>query len=191
MPRPSQWSICPSKIVCQSCFSALRRHCLRGARCSLARRRCADTPTLLIQARRFDEADRQIQRAITIDPDWRHSYSNLRDLYVEKGEFDKALTLTEERSLGELSLAYVYARQGDRKKALELLNARADQELAESALVYAALDDFDNAFRVINLALDRREGFMFGYGNFLVLDKLKSDPRWAEVSRRINLPPKG
>jgi len=56
------------------------------------------------------------------------------------------------------------------------------------ALVYTALDDFDKAFEVINQSLDRREGFMFGSTNFLVLDKLKSDPRWKDVSRRINLP---
>lgn len=56
------------------------------------------------------------------------------------------------------------------------------------AQVYAALDDFDNAFKVINQSLDRRDGFMFGYVNYLALDKLKSDPRWRDVTRRMNLP---
>lgn len=87
-------------------------------------------------------------------------------------------------------MAYIYAQMGNRQKALDFLNRSSDQNLFELALVYAALDDFDKAFEVINQSLDRREGFMFGYGNYLALDKLKSDPRWKDVSRRINLPAK-
>jgi serine/threonine protein kinase/TolB-like protein len=146
--------------------------------------------SFLIQARRFDESEKQIRRAISVDPNWRPIYFGLRNLYVELGRFDEAIELAVTRDHGPLPLAYVYARKGDRNKALELLNSTSERDLAERALVYAALNDFDNAFRVIHEALDRREGFMFGYGNFLVLDQLKSDPRWAEVSRRINLPPR-
>ncbi len=145
--------------------------------------------SFLIQARRFEQSEKQFQRAISVDPNWQAIYSGLRNLYVELGRFDEAIRLAEAHNHGGLSLGYVYARKGDRNKALELLNSTAERNLAERALVYAALDDFDNAFRVIHEALDSREGFMFGYGNFLALEKLKSDPRWAEVSRRINLPP--
>lgn len=71
---------------------------------------------------------------------------------------------------------------------LEFLNQSPDQDQFVLPEVYTALNDFDKAFELINRSLDQREGFMFGYGNFLVLDKLKSDPRWKEVSWRINLP---
>ena len=77
---------------------------------------------------------------------------------------------------------------GNHQKALDFLNRSTDQDLSKLALVYAALDNFDKAFEVINRSLDRREGFMFGYGNYLVLDKLKSDPPWKDVARRMNLP---
>ena len=87
-------------------------------------------------------------------------------------------------------MAYIYARKGDRQKALDFLSQSSDQDRFQLALVHTALDDFDKAFDVINQSLDRREGFMFGYADYNVLDKLKSDPRWKDVSRRINLPVK-
>ncbi|MEO8435445.1 MAG: protein kinase [Pyrinomonadaceae bacterium] len=142
----------------------------------------------LIQARRFEEAERQLKRAIVIDPNWRFAYRALSDLYVELGRFDEALKLAEKWSNNPLSMAYIYARMGNRQKALDFLNRSSDQDRFELALVYTALDDFDNAFKVINQSLDRREGFMFGYANYLALDKLKSDPRWKDVARRMNLP---
>ena len=78
---------------------------------------------------------------------------------------------------------------GNRQKALDFLNRSSDQDQFKLALVYTALDDFDKAFEALNKSLDRRDG-LNGAANYLVLDKLKSDPRWKDVSRRINLPPK-
>ncbi len=142
----------------------------------------------LLQAHRFEEAEKQLKRAIVIDPNWRFAYRDLSNLYVELGRFDEALKLAEKWSNSPLSMAYIYARMGNRQKALDFLNRSTSQNPFMLAQVYAALDDFDNAFKVINQSLDRREGFMFGYVNYLVLDKLKADPRWKDVARRMNLP---
>jgi tetratricopeptide (TPR) repeat protein len=142
----------------------------------------------LIKARRFEEAERQLNHALMIDPNWWMAYRGLFHLYIELGRFDEALKVAEKRKYDHLSMAYLYARMGNRQKALEFLNQSTDQDPFELAQLYAALDDFDNAFKVINQSLDRREGFMFGYANYLVLDKLKSDPRWKDVARRMNLP---
>ena len=45
-----------------------------------------------------------------------------------------------------------------------MADVSTSRNLFRLALVYTALDDFDKAFEVINQSLDRREGFMFGYG---------------------------
>ena len=144
--------------------------------------------SFLVQARRFDEAEKQFRRAILIDPNWRLAYTDLSDLYVELGRFDEALKLTEKWSNDPLSMAYIYARMGNRQIALDFLNRSSDRSLFSLAVVYTSLNDFDKAFAVINESLDRGDGFMTGSGNHLVLDKLKSDPRWKDVARRMNLP---
>jgi tetratricopeptide (TPR) repeat protein len=152
----------------------------------------------LIQARRFEEAEKQLKRSIEIDPNWRFTYRDLAKLYVELGRYDEALNMADNlcarpfEKLGSrpLFMAYIYARMGNCQKALEILNQSPDQDQFVLTEVYTALNDFDKAFELINRSLDRREGFMFGYPNFLALDKLKSDLRWNDVSRRINLLPK-
>ncbi len=144
---------------------------------------------MLIQARRFEEAEKYLKRSTEIDPTWASGYAVLSDLYVETGRFAEAIKLAEQRGYGPLSMAYIYARKGDRQKALDFLNRSPDQDQFKLALLYTALDDFDKAFAALNNSLDRRDG-LNGYANYLVLDKLKSDPRWKEVSRRMNLPAK-
>jgi serine/threonine protein kinase/Tfp pilus assembly protein PilF len=142
----------------------------------------------LMQARQFEEAERQLKRAIEIDPNWRFAYWGLCNLYIELGRFDEALKLAEKWRNDSLFMAYVYARMGNRQKALEFLKKSANPDLSALAQVYTALGDFDKAFEAINQSLDRREGFMFGYTDYPVLDKLKSDPRWKNVARRMNQP---
>ena len=55
-------------------------------------------------------------------------------------------------------------------------------------MVYTALDDFDKAFEVIERTLNEGNSFMFGFANFRELDRLKKDPRWEPIRRRMNLP---
>lgn len=143
----------------------------------------------LVQARRFNEAERYLKRAIEVDPNYMQTYGSLAELYVQLGRFDDALALRQEKRIDQpIRTAYIYALKGEREKALEILARAPKDDLHELALAYTALDDFDNAFEVINRSLDRGEGFMFGYANFLVLEKLEADPRWKDVRRRINLP---
>ncbi len=142
---------------------------------------------MMIQARRFEDAEKYINRASEIDPNWGSNHSNLVDLYVETGKFDEALKLAEKRGFGPLSMAYIYARKGDRQRGLEFLRQAPDRDQFKLALVYTALDDFDKAFEALHESLDRRDG-LNGYANYVVLDKLKSDPRWKDIARRMNLP---
>jgi tetratricopeptide (TPR) repeat protein len=144
--------------------------------------------SFLIQARRFEEAEKQLKRATVIDPNWRMTYTSLSDLCVELGRFDEALKLSEKWRNSPLSMAYIYARMGNRQKALGFLKRSSNRDLFPLALVYTSLNDFDKAFEVINESFDRGDGLMTGYGHYPVLDRLKSDRLWKAVARRTNLP---
>ena len=148
----------------------------------------------LVQARRFEMAEALFNRAIAIDPTYGPTYNGLRNLYIETGRFHEALKIYRERGGREdtVTAAYIYARMGDRKKAARILDQIppdvASEDPYEMVLAYTALDEFDKAFDLINRTIENGEGFMFGYANFLVLDKLKSDLRWTAVRRRMNFP---
>ncbi len=144
----------------------------------------------LIQAGRFEEAEKRIMRAIEVNPTYNQSYYSLGNLYTELGRFDEAIKIWEKAGAGpkSLQMAYVHARKGDTEKARQILGNTDSRNPYLLALVYTALDDFDKAFEVIERTLNEGNGFMFGFGNFRVLDKLKKDARWEPIRQRMNLP---
>ena len=146
--------------------------------------------SMLIQAGRFEEAEKQIMRAIEVDPTYNPSFYALGDLYTEQGRFDDAIKAREKAGAGPTSLkvAYIHARSGDKEKARQILSKTESRDPYSQALVYTALDDFDKAFEVIERTLNEGNSFMFGFANFRELDRLKRDPRWEPIRRRMNLP---
>ena len=118
------------------------------------------------------------------------SFYALGNLYTEQGRFDDAIKEWEKAGAGPTSLqiAYIHARSGDKEKARQILSKTESGNPYSQVLVYTALDDFDKAFEVIERTLNEGNSFMFGYANFRVLDKLKVDPRWEPIRRRMNLP---
>jgi serine/threonine protein kinase/Flp pilus assembly protein TadD len=142
----------------------------------------------LTQAHKFALAEKQLARALDLDPDWPAANRSMLDLHIELGRFDDANKLYQ-KLVGKpdfLYAAYIYARKGDRQKAKDMLDRRQEDDPRMLAKIYAALDDFDKAFEVLNRSLDRGEGFMFGSHIYTELDKLKSDPRWRALMRRMN-----
>jgi hypothetical protein len=54
--------------------------------------------------------------------------------------------------------------------------------------VYAALGDKDEAFRVLQKAIEEQQ-FVFDLKEDPVFESLYSDPRWPALLRRMNYPP--
>ena len=56
------------------------------------------------------------------------------------------------------------------------------------AALYADLGDKDQAFRWLNTAYQERDWFLLGLKTDFFLDPLRSDPRFAELVRKVGLP---
>jgi hypothetical protein len=56
------------------------------------------------------------------------------------------------------------------------------------AIMYADLGDKDQAFRWLNTAYQEREEGMLRLKTDFALDPLRSDPRFAELVRKVGLP---
>jgi hypothetical protein len=54
--------------------------------------------------------------------------------------------------------------------------------------MYADLGDKDQAFRWLNTAYQERDWWLEGLKTYFPLDPIRSDPRFAELVRKVGLP---
>jgi tetratricopeptide (TPR) repeat protein len=93
-------------------------------------------------------------------------------------EYKRALQITKQWPVAFAALGNIYGLSGDKKEAkniLDTLNLLSAQRFVTSygvALIYAALNEKDQAFQWLSKAYDERS-------NWLVW--LKSDPRWSII----------
>ena len=55
-------------------------------------------------------------------------------------------------------------------------------------MLYAELGDKDQAFRWLNTAYQERDWWLEGLKTNFQLDPIRSDPRFAELVRKVGLP---
>lgn len=152
---------------------------------------------ILYRARRFDEAILHLNQAIELEPQTAGNYYRLADVYEEMGRYDAALAFHEkgdkvsERSSGVgPNIARIYARMGRRDKARQILSLGQTSKKSawlQFATAYAALDDRDEAFRLLFDRVEEHDGLNYVKTDPR-LDSLHSDPRWQVLLRRMNFP---
>jgi tetratricopeptide (TPR) repeat protein len=105
-------------------------------------------------------------------------------------EFEK------ERGTGILNLGFGYAasgRKAEAQKILDQLTHQSEQEYVPPknvALIYAALGEKDKAFEWLEKSYqDRSICVALGVKSLPGFDPLRSDPRFKELLRRMNLQP--
>jgi len=157
-------------------------------------------------AGRFQEALEQYDRAIEMDPHFRRAFEGKGMLYLASGEYDKAIEnflhyheLIGHPLKGLSSLGHAYAMAGQREKALECLEKIKQREKAEPdkllhmdfAFIYAGLGDDDKAFDYLNKTYEERMGIaclgMIVCVRYPMLNKLKSDKRFKELTTKMNM----
>jgi tetratricopeptide (TPR) repeat protein len=155
----------------------------------------------LYLARQFDQAIEQCRKTLEMDPSFPLTYSLLGRAYLSKGmyrealaEFEKYLTLSSRNPTALAGLAYAHARSGERNQALGVLDelrALSKQRRVPSylfAIVYSGLGEKDQAFAWLEKAYEERDGSLPMLKVNPTWDSLRSDPRFADLVRRVGIP---
>lgn len=156
---------------------------------------------MLANARRYDEAIEQLRRVIAMDPNHHQSYWLLGHIYAFNGQLDEAVAASEKAvslsgrapaALGMLGLMYGLAgRKGEATKVLNELLEQGERRYvtpAAVAYVYVGLGDKDQSFVWLEKAYQERSNYIAYLKVNPIVDSLRSDPRFADLLRRVGLP---
>ena len=160
-----------------------------------------DAADLLCAAGRFDEAIQKAREAMDLDPDFRlgHYFLGLaysgKQMYPEAlAEYQKGVATDSKDEWALSGLGWVYALMHDRMNAEKIIrrlrqDARERPDLAlEIAIIYSALGEEDEAFAWLEKAYQNRDGGLMFVDSYWYFEEIRSDPRYAELVRKIGLP---
>lgn len=152
-------------------------------------------------ARQYDRAIEQCRKVLEMDPKyfWPHFFLGLayeqEQMYQQAtAEFQKAITVSSATfALG--GLGHTYAVSGKRGEALRVLGELKERSKRgyvpafDIALIYAGLGEKDQAFEWLEKAYGEHSGGLAYLRVEPRLDNVRSDPRFADLLRRIGIPP--
>jgi len=109
-------------------------------------------------------------------------------------EFQRAIQLEPAAAENRSMLGHAYAVSGNKVQTLKVVYDL--KELSKTsyvppyniAIVYAGLGEKDQAFAWLDRAFSERSGYLTWLTTDPQLDVLRSDPRFADLVRRVGLP---
>jgi len=151
-------------------------------------------------ARRYDLGREYANQLLEVAPEFPHGRRLLALIEMATGHYDAAVTLLErlrqaqpDSSLYAAALAQAYAGSGRRDKANQILSelqAAAKTRYvspANLALGYIGLGDADAAFAALERGYAEHSQALTFLKADPVYDSLRSDPRFADLLRRVGL----
>jgi tetratricopeptide (TPR) repeat protein len=155
----------------------------------------------LYKARQYDQAIEQERRTLEIDPNFIPALDALGFAYLQKSmfkegqaELEKALAISPGNTESLSMLGYAYAvgdRRADAQKVLDRWNELSKHEYVPDlgqALIYVGLGEKEKALEWLKKAVEGREvSPLINVPPFR--DSLRSDPRFADLMRHMNLQP--
>jgi Tfp pilus assembly protein PilF len=146
-------------------------------------------------ARQYDDAIVASQKTLELDSDFAVAHMIIALSYVQKKMYDEGISELQKAKANPDSralLAYAYAaaeKQSEARKILSELAQLSKQKYVSPfpiAVVYTALEDNDRAFEALEKAYAERSWAMGMLEVFPAFDRLRSDPRFAVLLRRVN-----
>ncbi|HSK20631.1 MAG TPA: protein kinase [Longimicrobiales bacterium] len=153
---------------------------------------------LYVNARQPDSAIAVLQEALRFDPSLDLAHQQLGHAFLQKRMYPEAIAALQRAA--ELSgvrdsaqLAYVQAVAGQRAQAevtLQLLLATGSTRYLPSfhiAMAHAGLGNVNEALSWLERAYDERASFMDGVNVTPAFDRLRAEPRFRSLMRRMNM----
>ena len=157
---------------------------------------------VLYMARRYDEAIAAYQKTLEMDPNSGFAYWALGRVYLEKGmhadaiaAFQKAIPLSGDSPDESASLGCAYARSGRKAEARKIIDHLKElskrRYIAPSviAAIYADLGEKDEGFMWLDKAYEEHDFILVLLKVEPMFDKLRSDPRFTLLLKRVGLEP--
>jgi len=157
----------------------------------------------LMFAKRFSESEQQYRKMLEMDPNFpvaHHGYSQL--LLAQKKydqavtEMEKAVRFVPESSFYRGYLGCAYAWAGKTEEARKILGDLIEEGKTKYvswlgiAFIYTGLDEKEHVFAALELAYQQGDTLLYEIRAQADLDSpWKSDPRFAELLKKIGLPP--
>src|SRR6185437_8683034 len=151
-------------------------------------------------AHHYEEAIQQCQKTLELDPNFSMAHWCLGQAYLGQRKYSAAIPeLERANALGPTpllacDLGYAYAAAGKTGKAkdiLEVLMQKAQSAYVPPyliAAIHGALGDKDDAFKLLERAYRERDSHITYLPLDPEMDPLRSDPRFAPLLRRLNIP---
>jgi Flp pilus assembly protein TadD len=152
--------------------------------------------------RRYEEAIAQLRRVIEMEPTFAPARNDLARVLAQNGQTGEAieeflaaaeLSAGDPRSHAGLGHAYALAgREADARAVLEVLTERARSLTVSShaiAVIHTALGEHREAFEWLDRACREHDRALVWLKVHPRLDPLRSDPRFADVMRRVGFAP--
>ena len=149
----------------------------------------------------YDAAIEKLNVSLAMNPNFGLAHLWLGRVYQEKkmfkesiAEYKIGLQMTMQWPVAFAALGNVYGLSGDKKEAknildtLNLLSARRFVTSYGVALVYAALNEKDEAFQWLNKAYDERSHWLVWLRTDPRWINIRSDKRFAALVNKVGLP---
>ncbi len=159
----------------------------------------------LYTARQYDQAIDQERKTLQLDPNYTNAHRTLGMTYVQKSmykeataEFERTLAISPDNPWTLSELGYVQGLSGKRaeaQKALNKLNELSNQKYVPAGyrvMIFIGLGEKDKALGWLEQGYEER--YIVGEATGAikvdpVFDPLRSDPRFQDILRRMNLQP--
>ena len=151
-------------------------------------------------ARQYDQAIEQLQKTLELDPGFVPALAVLGSAYLQKSmyqegiaEFEKALSIAPGNTQALWRLGYAYAVTGRRAEAQKVVDDLSKKKYVPAvtmAIIYTGLGQKDQAFQWLEKSYEEHDSGPFSFIKvYPIFDPLRSDPRFQDLLRRMNLTP--